>query len=137
MCFELCLQDSAYIAFFSPTTHPEKIAVCGPSLGVHPCEEPGSGWSWVLADPNDGKYSWTSVYEKGTVVCILQATNAICRMAQLVWSNVFLCGSIAARYAQVHWQVDCASENSFQLRLLPFYCPACLVAVLRFLLLVF
>ena len=60
---------------------------------MHPCKDPASGWSWVFADPNDGKYSWTSVYERGTVVCILQATNAICRMAQLVWSNVF---SVAA-----------------------------------------
>ena len=72
---------------------------------MHPCKDPASAWSWVFADPNDGKYSWTSVYERGTVGCILHAINAICRMAQLVWSNVFLCGSIAARYAQVHCPV--------------------------------
>ena len=66
--FNSVWQDTAYIAFFSPTTHPEKIAVCFSSLGVHSCKDPASAWSWALANPNDGKYSWTSVYERGTVV---------------------------------------------------------------------
>ena len=42
---------------------------------VRPCKDPASAWSWVFANPNDGKYYWTSVNEREPVVCILHATE--------------------------------------------------------------
>ena len=106
---------------------------------VHPCKDPASAWSWAFANPNDGKYSWTSVYERGTVVCILQATNAICRMAQLVWSNVFSVAALLLDMPRCIAQLIVLALCVCIVPLLSLYCllPCLSCCSLRFLLLVF